>query len=610
MNKVYRLCDYGIPLSIVIKLKDYDLESLEYESDQFIKDIKGLTISRFSHIKYILKQPEFRNDKKISLYELYEYGFDERQIKILKEVAENYNDLVELNFNNLNISTQLKKKLNSEIGEVERKIRLSSGANLKRNFKDLLLENIKELILPYEKISIIKLKNLLTLKKNYPIGNYINELNELIDDSQVCRCMEGIYYKNLTLDEYLLTIEDSKKRMMLYQKFKGQSLEAISKQYDLTRERVRQIIVKEMSKFPLLKEDFYKEYFEKYEWKKEVFIRCFNESEMTWYYLSQRYQMGEELVDNLLKDEEFPLIRRKNLAECLKYIEVLGEEIKEDPNEILNLILLKKAIKPIGTDELMKIYNDVILNSNLDKKYLIDEIRNFEGKLQRSKYCISGIKSMVRYYDIEKIGSEEKEKIIYMLNDYDIGEYSTLIFFNENIDLMEELDIADEYELHNLLRNLDLKCDKEIIYSKMPHILIGIEEKKMFFDNILQMLAPDTLENIVDYLYNNYGQKRDSTIAYLTKEYKRYINHGILAIEKNILEEELVEKIRNRLTDDLCTISNAKEIFQMFIGEEYNKYFNSYNLDVIGYKLKNNYIQKNSILNLDEYICNIIKNKE
>ena len=610
MNKVFKLCDYGIPLSVVSKLKEYDVDTLEFESDSLIKKINGVTLSRFSHIKYILRQQEFQNDNKISLYELSDYGFDERQIRQLKEIVDNYNELVQKNIDELDISTKLKRKLKAKLGEIDSQIKIYTEPKYKSNFKELLLENIKELLLPFEKVSIIKLKNMLSFKRNYPIKNYINELNELIVESKIYSCTEGIYYKNLTIEEYLLTIEDSKKRYILYQKFKGKTLEEIAQHYDVTRERVRQILSKEIKKIPKLREDSYKSYFEKYEWNKNIFTKCFNESDITYNYLAQKYKMGKDNLENLLKADELPLIRRKNLAKCLNYVEVLGEEIKNDSNEILNLILYKKALKPISTEEFMKIYNTVVLNSDLDIKYLFEEIRNFEGKLQRSKYCLNSIKNTIRYYDIEKVGDNEKQKIITMLNEYDSGEYSTSIFFENNKDLMEELDISDEYELHNLLRTLDLNFEKKVVYSKMPHIFIGISNKKTFYDNILQMLSPDTIENITDYIYHNYGQKKESITAYLTREYKKYINKDIIALETNILSNEIIAKIRDRIALNLCSISKAKEIFEMYIGEEYQKYFNSYNLDMIGYKLRNSYIQKKEINNLDEYIYNIIKNKD
>ena len=90
---------------------------------------------------------------------------------------------------------------------------------------------------------------------------------------------------------------------------------------------------------------------------------------------------------------------------------------------------------------------------------------------------------------------------------------------------MKNIDIKNEYELHNLLRKFIGNYNGKIVYSRMPDIFIDCDDKNAFVDNLIHELSPISLDEFVDYVYQNYGHKTNTFRALLMSYFSKYITN-------------------------------------------------------------------------------------
>lgn len=112
--------------------------------------------------------------------------------------------------------------------------------------------------------------------------------------------------------------DDSRETEMLRMRFQGKSLQEIGDFFSLSRERVRQVVQRELESFPPLFEDYFVVPLESFQWTKEDFFRLFPElGKVGVEYLFQRYRDGKEPLSEASAEEYFG-VWRDRLMEYLK----------------------------------------------------------------------------------------------------------------------------------------------------------------------------------------------------------------------------------------------------------------------------------------------------
>ena len=601
MNKIYKLCEYGISIYTVQKLKEYSLDELTYKMDQ-INVAGSLGVNRKQQILNVLNSEEFKNDSSESVYELINYGISLSQIQILENKKITIQQIINNKIDDLDISKQLKDKLKA-IEIITNKKAVSKDVD----FSDLLEREIKKIVKPFEVLTVNLLRNELIVRNTYPMQYFRDDLNKLKNEDKIEITNNGIYYRVPTLEEEIQKLKEDKNKSITIERLRGKTLFELANNFGISRERIRQIVDKVICNFPTIKEDKFKNTFSTYNWNKELFCEFYNQTEKTYNYLETKYKKGNVDLIELYNIDNIEEKQIKVLNNHLGYIEIYNERIKNNPEVILETFIKNEAIDKIFIEELYEKYREFYFKNNFK---IIEGLRNFESVICRKNYVLNNINKQVRYYDIDKIISKDKLKLQEML-DCTPGEYSTLYFFNIYNEFMQEIDIRNEYELHNLIRILGINnSSKSVILNKMPHIFIGIEDKHKFFEEHLRELSPVSSDEAAQFFYENFGHKIESSTAYIRSEFRGYLDNDIIRFNIEQLDEDVIKTLKNRIDSDLCSVSNAKEIFEMILGKDYMKYFNSYNLNLMGYRLKSDYIQSNTIVSLESYILEKISDKK
>lgn len=572
-----------------IEKEGYTVEYL----DKIMEDLVRLQKISISNNKYRLLY---------SIYDLEKYGLSKTLIDSIL-VARNisFDEIDETMGEKYNITPAKNEKILNAYNLMVTDLNIKKELN-----KDILLTILKKDIGTRGETKE-KIKNILE-KKRYKLEKYEELLKELLDENKIIYERDGYRTVYPKLKKELEKLAKNEKRYdMIMKRLSGYTLEQIGNEYNLTRERIRQIITKELKKINHVEEEKYLEYIEKYDFKLELFCKLFNLQEYVYYYLKEKCKHGElnpaELLeDNRLVSEQIEILRKE--YNIIKYN---GENIIADTIPIL-IAYLKKEDRRVEYDEMILNYNQIISEYNLNLDMLTkDDFRNIDSRLTRTDFILDTLGKNYRYYNCNDIEEEDIKELKEMFN-IEPGIYSAELFFKNNPLLMKKLDIRDEYELHNLCKKRLGKFDKGIVYSRMPDIFVNCNNKLEFVDEQIQELAPISIDEFVSYMYNNYGHKINSFKAYIQNNFNHYIN--MLICDVQLFSEEQFNIMKEKFTEDIYSIATIKRILTDCLDINDFKLINSTNLIKLGYRLRGNYIMKDSINNLENYLKDIMMSSD
>lgn len=603
MYSIFRLCDYGIPYNTVLRLKENNITIDKIvDNPDCLNNVLGTKSERAEEIKRIMLDL-ISSKQNYSIYDLTYCGLSKSITDLLISNSIKIDDINEKLRNKSFISDSTYKKIIKYFNEfiMTNNIKLSLSI-------ELLLSLIKNMY-SYNCFNSIELSKEIE-KCNYDVSNLNELLNELLDKKILKKEDDNYSLIKPKLKVEIQKIKDDSHKDMVLKKLSGRTLESIGSEYNITRERVRQIIQKEINKFSITREEEkYKEIFESYDFDCELFCDLFNVNEYVFYYLREKYKTGEsepsELIDgwNLDRRQLAILKRKYNL------ITYHGENLVVKKNNIL-LSILKQSDKSLEYSEIMNEYNRIIDNNNLDlEKISESDFRNIDSILNRSVYVLCDAGRYYRYYDVDALDNDDLQSLREMMN-VEPGDYSSEFFFNNNKLLMKNIDIKNEYELHNLLRKLLGNFNGKIVYSRMPDIFVDCDDKNAFVESLIHELSPISLDEFVEFVYQNYGHKNNTFRALLVSNFNKYITNGQIISECAEFTPEQISILNEKLTEDIYSIITIKELLTNLFDVNDFKLINNLNMSKLGYKLRGNYIMKSSISNLEGYLRDIILNND
>ena len=395
-----------------------------------------------------------------------------------------------------------------------------------------------------------------------------------------------------SVKDFISDFKDEKIKDILTRRFlEGQSLDEIGQAYNLSRERVRQIVYKnftsrvEQIKF---KEDSYAYIFKKYNLNKEQAKLIFGDAVA--YYFTVRYESGIVNIEEALEDNSIPQNIRKKIRSKIIYADCIyvgNQYIKKYRPALYNYYIRNYCTANINIDLFIQKYSEFWEKQGIEKDlYSIDK-RTFQGHILKAKNILYKYPSSFRFYDYEQYDFTDLLDIL-DLDQYENVILSTAKFMKEYPKVMKKYDIRDEYELHSLLRNLLEETSKYIKFHRMPTVEFGYANIDKQVVDLLEEYSPISSVELARLYEKQYGTYFKTALGSYFNCISKYLHRGVYTINFPDLTTDEFNYLKMQLTDDFYTINSVKEIFSKKYAEL--SHINPYTLKKLGFIVNENHI--------------------
>ena len=466
--------------------------------------------------------------------------------------------------------------------------------------------------------------------------------DEMLKDVLGCLLAEGIleyvdfrcYRVYPRFSQYLERCSklNERTREIIKRRLQGDTLEAIASDFNLTRERVRQIVSKYVKNaksyfvadtgMEWFDEDYYRYFFETYlvdkkdaeEWL-GIDQQVFNYMELTG---SERGKKDlEEAVDDYHNlDLGFRLKIKSYLNRNKLFLD--GRWIDKSRADLEEYVVRKFCTDNVSFEEFIRIYNDFLREEEVpydEKLYYTDAvIRTRKNRLTDVRFLLWKQNEQIRYYDID--GQDFTELLDTLnLGAYENIEYSTWKFMRDYPEIMEKYDIRDQYELHNLLRKIVKDGDYNDFHcERTPMIRFGTFDRDGAILDLMVDNAPISQQDLAELVHQEYGYDVLTVMGSYLASLAPYYHHGMYTIDQKVMLPANMEKLLSALTEDFYYIDEIRRLYTKIIPEADVEEVNPYNLKMMGFSVLTRYAYRNYSsleayfrdLLTREYITNII----
>ena len=436
------------------------------------------------------------------------------------------------------------------------------------------------------------------LLKLLPAGTSARTLDLLLEDllrrEQITIRDGRVLRRWPTALEFADGLSDPRLRELLLARLGGETLEEAGRRFRITRERARQLTQKALDRRPRLYEDRYQYLYNHYEFSREDFRLAFDEPEETQCYLEMVRPKGERRpIQELLEDESVPvsLRRRAERAVYKRYVTIDGVRVLKDRQELVHYAVRTLCRDSTGMDEFFPRYRRLLESLGLeqDASLTIDSPAYIENSLQRCNYVLWSQWRRFRYYPID--GQDFAPLLEALdLTQYEDVEISSLKLFRDYPELMEECDIRDEYELHNLLKKIWPQDDGRVQFKRMPTIEIGAPDRDRQVLDLLRQYSPAANTDLAQRYEETYGVKSATALGSCFACIEPYLHNGVYRIDQPPLPEERQSRMAALLTGDFYRMSEIRRIYRREYPEDSPEALNPFALKSLGFHPYQGYV--------------------
>ena len=424
-------------------------------------------------------------------------------------------------------------------------------------------------------------------------------IEELLEQKKIEREGDGYQLVLPTFDELLnsgelpLTPRETK---ILLLRSAGFRLEEVGVHFNCTRERIRQIEAKALRKMKKVycAEDRHSYLFQTYRITKKEWKEIFGSTGIDYYYLQGKYKKGSIELEKATDDLLLSTLERRLIQNKLHkgLVKVGDRYIPLTRRDIEDYILKEFCKEECTIERFYDIYNSFVKEHIHDDSLLIDTEggRYREGKLATSKSVLWKQNRRFRFYDISDRDFSE------LLDTLNLGQFhnvelSTLKFIRQFPELMDQYDIRDEYELHNILRKINAeKENPELTFTRMPGLMFGAFDRDAAVRTALFENAPVSIEKLAVILSNEYGIKEETIRANWFSCITEYYHQGVYSVDYIPMPEQHLQALKAVLTEDFYTIEEIKRIYTELIQGADRSLVSSFNLKRMGFVVNSTYV--------------------
>ena len=312
----------------------------------------------------------------------------------------------------------------------------------------------------------------------------------------------------------------------------------------------------------------------------------------------------------MLEDTEYPPELRKGVERAVyrNYFTIGGTRVIKRRTELADYVVHTYFHDEAPFDAFLERYYAILLNLDLaeDSQFTINKA-SYQNRFADADNVLWKYPSRFRYYDM--IGRD----FTALLNGLDLSQYvdvelSSLKIFRSHPELMEEYDIHDEYELHNLLKKLHNKNSLgDIAFPRMPTIKFGKVDRDNQVLELLIHLAPVDVSDFCAAYEEEYGVLARTVAGSLIScidEYRDSSN--MFDISSEPLPAEQIRRMQEVAPDDYYDISTIIQLYQNEFPDSSPEMINSYTLKSLGFKVYSSYVIRDSYASAMKYFRHIL----
>ena len=378
------------------------------------------------------------------------------------------------------------------------------------------------------------------------VAEYDDAVDSLIKENKIINSFDGLKVKRVLLTDYISN-ENSQDIEIVIHKLQGRTLQQIAEQRGISRERVRQIIQKKISKFPIFfNEERYHKIMNLYDLSDiELEVIGLNDSYLI-EYVKVKYKLSSHknsldyIVDfNINGNEQAREILKKN-----HLVLIDGDLIQEDFVQLMKKYVNIKSIYSFSLAEIKDDYN-IFLNAYCaenNELYIgnINDIVIKNRKLDNNTYFLAVGNQRYFVYRPDSISSDFVEALNNFLNEF-YGYGSMSLFYDNNESLCNKNHIKSERELFVLAKALfGEKYADKIEFVRNPTFATKGINKEAFIENmILDMDLPCKIDDYLSYVNKVTGLRKDTIYGQFSRTINQYKNSlGLITLDNEVTNEQ------------------------------------------------------------------------
>lgn len=284
------------------------------------------------------------------------------------------------------------------------------------------------------------------------------------------------------------------------------------------------------------------------------------------------------------------------------YIKINNHRVKNTKNDILIYFLRTHCRKGVKFNDFQNLYMDFLISNGLNDR---DDLLYFDNtlynKLSVMDCLLLSPGKFLRYYDVE-LAKDLVKKLD--LSSYKDIEISSRKLYLENLELMQEYEIENEYELHNLLKKH--LHNNYIDFSRMPIINFGTPNREKQMEDLLYQLSPIKSRDFALAYEDKYGVDTKNFIANYAKSINKYLTNGYYVIHTENLNNEHLEILKNKLTEDFYWKEDLEIIYTSLFKDGNLKNLNAQNIKLLNYTMASSCIYSDKFNSLADCVEHII----
>ena len=481
----------------------------------------------------------------------------------------------------------------------------------------------------FDGLSLRELREKSDMPKQVPDKLIKSVLGSLLADGTLeyvdFRCYR-IYPK---FSDYLAMCSQNgqRNREIIGYRLQGETLESIASNYNMTRERVRQIVQKSIQKIKdqfradtgmeWFDEDYYQYFYETYAFDKNDAGPWLGISKATLGYLELTCaergtrDLQEAVDDYHHLDYGFRLKIKNYLNRNKLFLD--GKWVEKKRANLEEYIVRKYCRDTVSYEEFINIYNNFLKEEEIpydESIYYTEDVkRTRENKLSADRFLLWTQNRKIRYYDIDACDFSELLDTL-NLNAYENIEYSTAKFMSDYPEVMEKYDIRDHYELHNLLRKIVPKGSyHNFRCGKTPMVVFGKFDRNSALLDLLIDSAPISQADFVELVHQEYGYDPATVQGTYLNVLNAYYHQGMYTIDQKVMSYGHMEALEKVLNDDFYYIDEIRRKYAVVVPDADPEEINPYNLKMMGFSVLSRYVYRN-YSTLEAYFRDILTSED